>query len=526
MLACLQRSQTHAPQHLMGGGKIPELQLPVPRKSEMSSVHSPRYPTPAELDAFARKAAENPLSIKIFPTNIRVPQHKQISRTVNGLDTTGTRYSPYAQPYSGGYQGLLAVVRTPTVSGGSSKGVLKNAEGKRAKLSPAHIAVAPYAPPANSTVASRLRQKAYGVAHCKPLEVSNIPGPPNVIMAASVVPVSGGQSLPLAPQSEIPVQSLLRHMGRPPHAAHTQGLQQLGEAQTSSPALQAATAAAGGGSGGVGGTAVTCSDSGFALAAPPHSGLAYSGAVLPMQSADTATGGQYMDSVDYALWHHKQHKQQQQQQHQQQHHQHYHQGALRMYGANSGGGAVVSRSPETCVPQLAFRGGGGMVGGGSLERVGSSPLHCPAMHGEFSVGQFFAPPWNSVLATPDSDCYNSLELPLGSAMGLPHPHHHHSHHHHHHQPHVLPQHYPADRGSLGLCCGGGPIGPPSRTLCHASVLSSSLQSLECLISEIHPPCIKERMLGRGYEAVGGSVGMMGTRLLDPQPAHIQLPVFR
>ena len=275
-------------------------------------MHSPRYPTPTELDAFARKTSESPLSIKIFPTNIRVPQQKNISRTVNGLDTTGTRYSSYSQPYSGGYQGLLTTVRTPTVS--SSKGVLKNSEGKRTKLSPAHIAVAPYAPPTNSAVASRLRQKAYSMGHCKPPEVSNIPAPPNVIMAASVVPVSGGQNLPLAPQSALPVQSLLRHMGRPSHAPHAQGLHPLGEAQTSSPALQAATAAAAVVGGG--GTITTCSDSGFALAAPPHSGLAYSGAVLPMQSADTATGGQYMDSVDYALWQHKQQQQQQQQQQQ------------------------------------------------------------------------------------------------------------------------------------------------------------------------------------------------------------------
>ncbi|XP_063067750.1 protein FAM222A [Engraulis encrasicolus] len=601
MLACLQRShthtQSHAPQHhLMGTPKMPELQLPIPRKSEMSSSSAhglSRYPTPAELDAYARKMADSPLSIKIFPTNIRVPQHKQIGRTVNGLDTTGQRYSPYSQPYSGGYQGLLAVVRTPSVTSsntntssgsgsGATKGVLKNSEGKRTKLSPSHIAVAPYAPPANSAMANRLRHKAYSLAHCgKPLEVANIPAPPhNVIMAAaSVVPVSGtGQALSTlggSLSSELPVQNLLRHMGRPslhvPH--HAQGLQPLGEAQTSSssPALQAATASSV--LGGHGCKSTTATDStGYPLAAPPppHSGLAYSGAVLPMQSAETttATGGQYMDSVDYTLWQqHKQHKHQQQQQ--QQHHQqqqHYHQGALRMYGANSGGGAVVSRSPETCVPQLAFRGGvvatssgGGALGSGSFERLGSSPLHCPAMHGEFSVGQFFAPPWNSVLATPDSDSYsNPLELPLGSTMatattrdmvGLSHHHHHHHNHLNHHQAHHgLPQHFCSDgRGgaaaaaAMGLCCSAAMVGPSSRTLCHASVLSSSLQSLECLISEIHPPCIKERMLGRGYEAVAGSLGMMTTAtamgtpgaplLLDhtqqqQQPTHIQLPVFR
>lgn len=558
MLACLQRSQTHATQHLMGAGtKMPDLPVPSHRKSESSPytgphhqgftcemspvfTHSPRYPSPAELDAYARKTADSPLSIKIFPTNIRVPQHKQVSRTVNGLDTMGQRYSPYAQPYSGGYQGLLAVVRTSVVaavasSGAGAKSVLKTVEGKRAKLSPAHIAVAPYAPPASSSsmLATRLRHKGYSMGHSKPVEMANMAAVPNVIMAAPDMPVpvsipvpgSGGQCLPIAPQSETRVPGLLRGMVRPTRASHhLQTLQSLGETRTSSPSLQVAAAT------------TACSDSGFATA-PPHSGLAYSGAVLPIQSADTApaTGGQYMDGVGFALWQ----KQQQQQQQQ-----HYQQQQLRMYGANSGGGAVVSRSPETCVSQFTFRGGGtggcgGMVGGGSLERVGASPMHCPAMHGEFSVSQFFAPPWNTVLATPDSDCYtSSIELPLGSSMGRDMGLHHHPHNHHHPaaKPQGLVQHYPAatatDRvgtvASLGMCCGG----PPSRNLCHASVLSSSLQSLECLISEIHPPCIKERMLGRGYEAVtvaGGSISMVTagtTGLADQQPAHIQLPVFR
>lgn len=58
-------------------------------------MHSSRYPSPAELDAYAEKVANSPLSIKIFPTNIRVPQHKHLSRTVNGYDTSGQRYSPY-----------------------------------------------------------------------------------------------------------------------------------------------------------------------------------------------------------------------------------------------------------------------------------------------------------------------------------------------------------------------------------------------------------------------------------------------
>ncbi|XP_009878681.1 PREDICTED: protein FAM222A [Charadrius vociferus] len=107
-------------------------------------MHSPRYPSPAELDAYAQKVANSPLTIKIFPTNIRVPQHKHLNRTVNGYDTTGQRYSPYPL-HAGGYQGLLAIVKA------SGKSVVKNSEGKRTKLSPAQVGVAPY--PASSTLA-------------------------------------------------------------------------------------------------------------------------------------------------------------------------------------------------------------------------------------------------------------------------------------------------------------------------------------------------------------------------------------
>ncbi|XP_030625553.1 protein FAM222A-like isoform X2 [Chanos chanos] len=461
---------------------------------ELGSVLSPRYPTAAELDAYAQRTADSPLSIKIFPSNIRVPQQKQINRTVNGLDTTGQRFSPYSYPYSGGYQGLLAIVKAPTVT----KGLVKNSEGKRTKLSPAQIAVAPYAPPANGSVANRHRLRPYDMALCKPPEVPNIPAQPNVIVGASAVSVSGGQSLALAPRSDLPVRGIVRQMSRPSRPA--QGPLQSGDCHLS-PSHQVATAAA-------------CTDSSFAVAAPPHSSLGYSGAVLPTQTADMAKAGAYMDSVDYSLWQHKHPRQQQQQ----------YQHGLQLYGASSGGGgrAPVSWSPEVCVPVLgsaglSFRSHplGTATGGtnGVLDKVGSSPLNCAAMHGEFSVSQFFAPPpppplWNTVLTTPDGDSYNPQDLPAsGAVMGracdsaLA-------------RPHGPSQHYPPDRG-LALCCG-----LPGKNLCHASVLSSSLQSLECLISEIHPPCIKERMLGRGYEALGMP------HLLDHQSVHVQLPVFR
>ncbi|KAK6322096.1 hypothetical protein J4Q44_G00068880 [Coregonus suidteri] len=505
MLACLQRRQQNlSSQRLVCTPKIldspPQQPQPSTQKSELASMNGLRYPSPAELDAFAQKTASSPLSIKIFPSNIRVPQHKQLNRMVNGLDTTCTqRYTHY----SGGYQGLLGVVKA---SVSVVKGVLKNSEGKRTKHSPAQTAVAPYNPLSNNRHG---QQKAYHMGSCKPPDRPNMSVPSNIIVAASVIPTPVGQTL--APQSDLDVHNLLRQMNRHSYP-HSQALQHGGEAQPS-PSRQAVAA-------------VACSDSGFTWGVAPQSSLAYSGAVLPTQSADMAKAG-YLDRVDYSMW---QHKQQQQ---------HYQQGALRMYNnaqMGSGGGAVVSRSPETCLPlacsaQLSYRphplsaGTNGAGAGIGQDRVSSSPLNCAAMHGEFSVGQYFAPPWNSVLVTPDSDCYNPQELVPGSSMGrardmgLSQPHPHPNHHpnpqlHPHHHPH--PQAYGTDQ-SLGLC-----YGLPSTSLCHTSVLSSSLQSLECLISEIHPPCIKERMLGRGYEAVGMP------QLLDHnlQHTHIQLPVFR
>ncbi|NXJ43370.1 F222A protein, partial [Ciconia maguari] len=280
MLACLQRTQNPPAQHLACPNKALE-----PRKCETAApMHSPRYPSPAELDAYAQKVANSPLTIKIFPTNIRVPQHKHLNRTVNGYDTTGQRYSPYPL-HTGGYQGLLAIVKA------SGKSVVKNSEGKRTKLSPAQVGVAPY--PASSTLAQ---------------------GP-------------------------------------------------------------------------------------------------------------------------------------------------------------------------SCAGQLSYHGGQKQLEG-TAEKVSSSPLNC--MHGNFSVGQYFAPPWNSILVTPHSDCYNPPELGAGPReLGVP----------------------PAE-------------GLPSKTLCNTSILSSSLQSLEYLINDIHPPCIKEQMLGKGYETVSVP------RLLDHQHAHIRLPVYR
>ncbi|XP_049460700.1 protein FAM222A-like [Epinephelus fuscoguttatus] len=518
MLACIQRRQNLSAQSLACTPKSldvppPPLLLSVPplqpctHKGEPASMIS-RYPSPAELDAFAQRTANSPLSIKIFPSDVRVPQHKQLNKTVNGLDTTGQRYSSYSHPYSGVYQGLLAVVKASVVV----KGVVKNSEGRRTKHSNTQTSVAPYNNPLNNGYTVRHGHKAYHISSCKPHDV------PIETLCSSTGMASGDQSL--APQSELAeVQSLMRQMSRVPHS---QALQLGGEARAS-PSLQAVAA-------------VAHSDSDFVLGVPPQSSLAFTGAVLPTQSADIAKAG-HLEKGDYTVWQHKHPIQQQQQP--------YQQGAVRMYSVSNGAPrhraaeAGVGQSPETCLPlpcssQLPYRPHPASVGA-RQERVSSSSLNCAAMQGELSVGQYFAPLWDSIMATPNSDCYTSQVLATGTCaarprdLGLSHPHPHlhpsrHQHHHHHHHPQrhqpqlhpPLPPHTQAYSTDQNLCCG-----LPSTSLCHAAVLSSSLQSLECLISEIHPPCIKERMLGRGYEAMG-----MPQLLEHHQQTHIQLPIYR
>lgn len=80
-------------------------------------MRSAIYPTPAELDAYAKKVANNPLTIQIFPNSVKVPQRKHIRRTVNGLDTSlsSQRHSPYASQVAT-RGGLLAVLRAPIKS--------------------------------------------------------------------------------------------------------------------------------------------------------------------------------------------------------------------------------------------------------------------------------------------------------------------------------------------------------------------------------------------------------------------------
>uniref|UniRef100_A0A3P9Q9Q8 Family with sequence similarity 222 member B n=1 Tax=Poecilia reticulata TaxID=8081 RepID=A0A3P9Q9Q8_POERE len=92
-------------------------------------MRSTTHPTPAELDAYAKKVANKPLSIQIFPNSIKVPQKKHVRRTVNGLDTSSSaqRHSPYPPQLAAG-AGLLAVLRAPL------RGLVKQPDGCRTRL--------------------------------------------------------------------------------------------------------------------------------------------------------------------------------------------------------------------------------------------------------------------------------------------------------------------------------------------------------------------------------------------------------
>ncbi|MGH0192329.1 UNVERIFIED_CONTAM: hypothetical protein FKN15_018153 [Acipenser sinensis] len=141
-------------------------------------MRSAQYPTPAELDAYAKKVANNPLTIKIFPNSVKVPQRKHIRRTVNGLDTSGQRYSPYPSQAST-KAGLLAIVKVPI------KGIIKDFDGSRTRLLPENMG---HAPPN-----VLLQQPPLGLHGNR--KMPDADAPPNVTVSTSTIPLSMAASL-------------------------------------------------------------------------------------------------------------------------------------------------------------------------------------------------------------------------------------------------------------------------------------------------------------------------------------------
>ncbi|KAI3353962.1 hypothetical protein L3Q82_018459, partial [Scortum barcoo] len=133
-------------------------------------MRSASYPTPAELDAYAKKVANNPLTIQIFPNSVKVPQRKHIRRTVNGLDTSlsSQRHSPYPSQVSSS-RGLLAVLRAP------AKGVVKESDGSRARqLQKAAMNPhsGPYAPQSTLNLQPQPAGQKQGMVHPQALQQS------------------------------------------------------------------------------------------------------------------------------------------------------------------------------------------------------------------------------------------------------------------------------------------------------------------------------------------------------------------
>ncbi|KAF2979169.1 hypothetical protein EK904_003607 [Melospiza melodia maxima] len=164
-------------------------------------MRSAQYPTPAELDAYAKKVANNPLTIKIFPNSVKVPQRKHIRRTVNGLDTSGQRYSPYPSQATT-KTGLLAIVKSP------AKGIIKDFDGTRARLLPEAM----MNPPSTPYVAPSTLSHPQALARQQALQhAQTLPHP---------------QSIPQHPQGIPQAPSLPHPQGIPQALPHPQNLQQ------------------------------------------------------------------------------------------------------------------------------------------------------------------------------------------------------------------------------------------------------------------------------------------------------------
>ncbi|XP_049322325.1 protein FAM222B [Astyanax mexicanus] len=178
-------------------------------------MRSAQCPTPAELDAYAKKVANSPLTIKIFPNSVKVPQRNHVRRTVNGLDTGGPRYSPYPPSQPTAKAGLLAIVKAPT-----AKGVVKDFAGTRARLHPEAMMSAPggpYAPAGASTL----------TLHHGPQPLPRVPG-----QHQQGLPQHSQTLQPLQqPQPQQQQQSGAQHQGHHPPSAMPQHPQGMGRTQ-------------------------------------------------------------------------------------------------------------------------------------------------------------------------------------------------------------------------------------------------------------------------------------------------------
>ncbi|KAM8977295.1 protein FAM222B isoform 1-T1 [Pelodytes ibericus] len=193
----------------------PQMNTGLQKWDTTQKMRSAQHPTPAELDAYAKKVANNPLTIKIFPNSVKVPQRKHIRRTVNGLDTSGQRYSPYPSQVST-KTGLLAIVKSP------AKGVLKDFDGTRARLLPEAIMnppSAPYVAPSTLNHPQGLSRPQQALQHAQAMQHAQSMQQQTLTHSQSMQP--GLQQ----PQGLQHPQTLQHPQGMSQGLQHSQGLQ-------------------------------------------------------------------------------------------------------------------------------------------------------------------------------------------------------------------------------------------------------------------------------------------------------------
>ncbi|KAG8450824.1 hypothetical protein GDO86_003189 [Hymenochirus boettgeri] len=213
MLACLPGPGDLSFQFL----SHPQMNTGLQKWDTTQKMRSAQHPTPAELDAYAKKVANNPLTIKIFPNSVKVPQRKHIRRTVNGLDTSGQRYTPYPSQVST-KSGLLAIVKSP------AKGVLKDFDGTRARLLPESMMnppSVPYVAPSTLNHPQGLTRPQQALQHAQALQHVQS-------MQKQQQTLTHSQSMPSGLQHQQGLQhppTLQHPQGLPQGLQHPQGLQ-------------------------------------------------------------------------------------------------------------------------------------------------------------------------------------------------------------------------------------------------------------------------------------------------------------
>ncbi|CAB1348946.1 unnamed protein product [Coregonus sp. 'balchen'] len=217
-------------------------------------MRSANYPTPAELDAFAKKVANKPLTIKIFPNSVKVPQRKHIRRTVNGLDTSTSsqRHSPYPSQVSSTRAGLLAVLRTSPGKDSSQARLLPKAamnlhSGPYVVQSTLNLPLpVPHVQGMSQTQPQALAQKQslphpqhalqqqHNMAHPMTLQPQNMPQPhPQTLQQQNMA-----HPQTLQQQNMAHPQTLQQNLQRQQSLPHTQTLQQQQQTPTRPQTLQ------------------------------------------------------------------------------------------------------------------------------------------------------------------------------------------------------------------------------------------------------------------------------------------------